>query len=110
MAITEKSVSAPPKYIVLTLVFSKEGNVWVGVCKELGTAADGETFEEVTEILRDMVILHFNTLEDVGECERFLKEHGIEIYNEEPHHPIHIPETFESDEYLSYQIVPIGAC
>lgn len=50
-----------------TMVFRKEGDLWTGVCKELGTAADGKTFDEVTEVLREMVLLHIETLIDVGE-------------------------------------------
>ena len=98
------------KFIELTMEFRKEGNLWTGVCRELGTAADGETFDEVTEVLREMVFIHLNTLEDVGECERFLKEHGVEIHHKEPHRPTNIPATYDPNQYFSRQLIPIGAC
>lgn len=67
------------RYIVLTMIFEKEGDVWTGHCKELGTASFGDTIEEAEEILRDLIALHLNTLEDVGECDRFLKEHNVPV-------------------------------
>lgn len=98
------------RYIELTMEFRKEGNLWTGVCKELGTATDGETFEEVTESLKAMVFLHLNTLEDVGECERFLKEHGVEIHYNEHVPPRNIPMTYNPNQYFNRQLIPLGSC
>lgn len=106
-----KGTSGQRKYIELTMEFRKEGNIWTGVCRELGTAADGDTFEEVTEALREMVFIHLNTLEDVGECDRFLKEHGVEIYHKEPRRTVtHIRAGNDPNQYYSHQLIPIGAC
>jgi len=69
------------KFIVLTLVFEQEGDVWTGLCKELGTAAFGDSIEEAKEVLRDLVELHLNSLEDVGECENFLKERHVKVFS-----------------------------
>ena len=69
MAHQNKEVPMPKNFIELTMEYRKVGDSWTGVCRELGTAADGETFEEVTEVLREMVFIHLSTLEDVGECE-----------------------------------------
>jgi len=69
--------------IVLTLVFEQEGDVWTGQCKELGTAAFGDTIEEARDILSNLVTLHLNSLEELGQCEEFLKERNVAILTEE---------------------------
>lgn len=71
-------------YIELTLTFKQEDGLWIAECEELGTAAFGETFEEAHEALEDLVTLHLNTLVDVGECDRFLKEQGIRVHRTYP--------------------------
>ena len=71
-------------YVILTLEFRKEGKRWVAHCAELGTSAFGRSLEEAKERLREAVLLHLNTLEDVGERERFLKEHKIKLYAHKP--------------------------
>lgn len=74
----------PTAFIELTLIFKQEENLWTAECEELGTAAFGDTFEEAHEALEDLVTLHLNTLEDVGECDRFMKEQGIKIHRTYP--------------------------
>jgi len=71
-------------YVVLTLKFSKEGRRWTGYCEELGTATFGRSLPEADRRLKEVVLLHLNTLEDVGERERFLKEHGIKFLKTNP--------------------------
>ncbi|MFC1538740.1 hypothetical protein ACFL6H_04890 [Candidatus Latescibacterota bacterium] len=97
-------------YIILTMIFRQEKDLWTGVCKELGTAADGDTFDEVAEALREMVSIHLNTLEDVGECKRFLKEHGIRIYHKAPQKFNNISIPNDSKQYINRQLIPIGIC
>ena len=72
------------KYIILTTIIRQEENVWTAVCEELGTSTFGNTFEEAIENLHEAVELHLNTLEDVKECKRFLKENSIKIYRRRP--------------------------
>jgi len=60
-------------YIVVTFKFRKEGNIWAAFCEELGTATFGRSIPEAHKKLKEAVILHLSTLEDVGERERFLK-------------------------------------
>lgn len=98
------------RYIALTMEFRKEGDVWTGMCTELGTAADGDTFEEAVAALEEMVTLHLNTLEDVDECERFLKEHGVRIHNTKPRTPGRISVTNDPTRYVNRQYIPIGFC
>ena len=67
-------------YIVLTFEFHKEGQMWVGECRELGTATDGRSLEKVEEELLELVALDLNGLEEIGERERLFKERSIKIY------------------------------
>jgi predicted RNase H-like HicB family nuclease len=71
-------------YIVLTLKFLREGHRWTALCIELGTATFGRSIQEANERIREAVELHLNTLEDVAECERFLKENGVIFYPRKP--------------------------
>lgn len=97
-------------YVVLTLKFRKEGDKWTARCVELGTATFGLTLEEAEERIREAVILHLNTLEDVGERERFLKEHNIAYHAHRPR-SVKVPTT-AGDERSFYQAyippVPVG--
>lgn len=65
-------------YTILTAIFKREEDVRTAGCKELGTATFGNTLEEARDSLNEAIELHLNTLEDVGERKRFLKERGIE--------------------------------
>lgn len=71
------------EYIVLTGVFRKKGRRWLADCPELGTATFGRSLTEAEARLREAIELHVNTLEDVGEADRFFGEHGIKIHNED---------------------------
>jgi predicted RNase H-like HicB family nuclease len=71
-------------YIIVTLFFYKEGNRWVGICKELGTSTFGRSIQEAHNRLNEAVELHLNTLEEVGERERFFREHNITLYSHKP--------------------------
>lgn len=71
-------------YAVLTLEFHKEGGLWVGQCRELGTATDGRTLDGVERELVKLAVLHLNGLEDIGERERVFRERGIKLYTHSP--------------------------
>jgi predicted RNase H-like HicB family nuclease len=71
-------------YVVLTLKFHKQGRRWTAYCEELGTATFGRSLPEADQRLKEAVLLHINALEDVGERERFFKEHDIKFYHEKP--------------------------
>jgi len=74
-------------FVVLTLVFHEEEGKWVGECEELGTVTQANTLDEAQEVLKELVIDHLNTLEEVGERENFFSEHGIKLYTDQdmPH-------------------------
>lgn len=78
------SPRAMKQFVVLTLEFRKEAGSWLGRCRELGTATDGRSLERVKRELIELVTLHLDELEDVGERQRFFKEHGIRLYSDHP--------------------------
>jgi predicted RNase H-like HicB family nuclease len=64
-------------YVVLTLKFQKKGRRWTALCEELGTATFGRSLPEADQRLKEAILLHLNTLEDVGERERFFNDNNI---------------------------------
>jgi predicted RNase H-like HicB family nuclease len=66
-------------YVVLTFEYYKEGKKWVSTCVELGTSTFGRSILDAERKLDEAVMLHLNTLEEIGERERFFKEHHIEF-------------------------------
>lgn len=78
-------------YIRLTSIFQKEENgTWTAECKELGTATFGDSFEDAEMKLQEAIELHLNTLEEIGERERFFTENKIKIYTVKPPKSIRI--------------------
>jgi len=73
-----------PGYVLLTLEFRNVGRRWTAYCKELGTATFGRSLPEADKRIKEAVLLHLNTLEDVGERERFFREHNIEFHHDRP--------------------------
>ena len=72
------------EYIIVTGVFRKEGRRWLAECPELGTATFGRSVTQAGERLKEAILLQLITLADVGEVDRFFKEHGIETHAEVP--------------------------
>lgn len=73
---------SPEGFVILTLAFRQDGRRWTGECLELGTATYGRTLKQARDELNELVALHLNALEDVGESERFFLEHGIRFYSD----------------------------
>ena len=74
-----------PCYIRLTVIFvQEEDGIWTAECKELGTGAFGDSFEDAKTQLKEAIELHLNTLDDLGEIERFFIENNIKIYPVKP--------------------------
>lgn len=71
-------------YVVLTYEFGREGRRWTAHCKELGTATFGRSLPEAQRRLAEVVGLHLNTLEDIGERKRFFQEHNIKFHETKP--------------------------
>jgi predicted RNase H-like HicB family nuclease len=72
------------EYVILTFVVEREGEYHVSKCLELGTASFGSSIDEALDNLMDATEVYLNTLEDLGECRRVLKEKGVGIYSYEP--------------------------
>ena len=70
----------PVGYVVLTLIFEREGNKWVGTCEELSTSRYARTLKQCQRELKDLVIEHLNLLEEAGEREKFFAKWKIEIH------------------------------
>ena len=80
-------------YIALTISFQREkGDLWTAECLELGTSTFGNSFEDVNEKIDEAILLHLNTLEEVGERKRFFEEHNINIIYYKPK-TISVPTT-----------------
>jgi hypothetical protein len=96
-------------FAIFTLIFRNEDKaIWTGECRELGTATDGPTLEQVHAELVDLVLLHLNTLEKTGERERFFAKHEIAFY------PGDAPPTFvqlqlpvDEDAFLHAHVIPL---
>jgi len=67
-------------FVVLTVRFKQEGGQWTALCVELGTAACADSLDECRDAITELIGLHLNTLEDVGEREAFFKKHGIKTH------------------------------
>ena len=96
------------RFIVLTFSIRQDGNKWLARCVELSTSTFGNTFEETREALKEAVLLHLNTLEDVGECERFLKENHVKVYVNVPH-PSSLRVSVKPGVFVTKNITPISA-
>ena len=71
-------------YILLTVRFAREGDQWTAECQELGTAACGDTLEEAEGAIKDLIELHLNSLEELGERAAFFEKHGIKFHRTRP--------------------------
>ena len=94
-------------YVVLTLQFRKEGRRWAAYCEELSTATFGRSLTEAESRLKEAVVLHVNTLEDVGERERFFQECNIRFYHTKPTRNINISTRINEGVFLQPYIQPI---
>jgi predicted RNase H-like HicB family nuclease len=90
-----------PGYIAVTLKFQKEGRRWTAFCEELGTAAYGRSIQEALVRIKEAVVLHLNTLEEVGEWERYFRDHGIKIYQHKPKQKDIKCPSFDSDSFYA---------
>lgn len=83
-------------YIVVTFKFQKEGRKWTAYCEELGTASFGRSIQEAYEKIKEATLLHLNTLEELGERERFFRENNITLHT---HKPKKITGQFDTKTY-----------
>jgi predicted RNase H-like HicB family nuclease len=96
-------------YIVLTFQFRKEGRRWIACCEELGTSTFGRSIPEAEKRIEEAVFLHLNTLEDVGERDRFFKDNSIRYYRSKPSADIRICAPVRKETFYKPHIQPIPA-
>ena len=94
-------------YVVLTFRFEREGKRWVALCDELGTSTFGRSLPEAERKLEEAVVLHLDTLEDVGERERFFKEHSITLRRTPPGDEITICTPVRNQSFVRTYIQPL---
>ena len=76
--------------IILTSVVEQEGDQFVSVCTELGTASCGDTIQEALDNLQEAIWVHLNALEETGERTRVFQEKGINVLSPPIVEPIHV--------------------
>jgi hypothetical protein len=111
--VTAQKKSEPKGYIQLTLKFHKEGRNWIGECQELGTSTYHRSLYQLQKELEELVCLHLDTLEDVGEAQRFFKDNGIEFHRVKPKMgTIEIPYNDKVNTFFSsyLQKIPTSPC
>lgn len=71
--------------IELFLNYRTEEGEWVGVCEQLGAAANAATLAETKEILKDLVLLQLNGIEGLTGITDYLAENGVTVMEPESH-------------------------
>lgn len=94
-------------YVVLTLKFHKEGRRWAAYCEELGTATFGRSLPEAEKKLKEAVLLHLDTLEEVGERNRFFQEYNIEFHHSKPTKDITVSLPLTASVFVEPHIQPV---
>lgn len=96
-----------PGYVRLTCKYYKENRKWVAFCDELGTSTFGRTLDEAERRLVEAMTLHLNTLEDVGERDRFFRENNISFLHTKPKGVVTVNVPSSSDYFVRSCIQPI---
>lgn len=96
-------------YIVVTFRFHKEGKRWVACCEELGTSTFGRSIPEAEKRIKEAVLLHLNTLEEVGEINRFFKENSIKLCRTKPTADVRICAPIRRETFYKPHIQPVPA-
>lgn len=95
-------------YVILTFKFCKAGRRWTAYCEELGTATFGRSLPEADKRLEEAVLLHLDTLEEVGERDRFFREHNIKFHRVKPKKDITICLPLKEPVFVHPHIQPIS--
>ena len=94
-------------YVGLTFKFCKLDRRWTVCCEELGTATFGRSLPEADRKIKEAVLLHLNTLEEVGERKRFFQEHNIEFHHTRPKKDITVSLPPKTSVFFEPYIQPI---
>ena len=72
-------------YVVLTLEYVREDDVWVGVCKESQNSTYADTLDEYQTKMTEMMVDVFDWLVEAdGLLEANLKRWGLKVYSAGP--------------------------
>ncbi len=93
-------------YVTLTYRITKEGKKYSVICEELGTSTCGDSVDEAIKNIRDAIGVHLNSLEQLGERERFFRERGIRVYAA-PRKTVTKPVSLNYGEFVTKQNVPV---
>jgi predicted RNase H-like HicB family nuclease len=93
--------------VVLTCKYYQEGSKWVAICVELGTCTFGRSLPDAKRKLAEALELHINTLEDVGETNRFFQEHNTPFHEVEPIDVSICMDSLVPDVFFSSRIQPV---
>lgn len=96
-------------YVVLMLMFRKVGRRWTAYCEELGTATFGRSLPEAERRLKEAILLHLNTLEEVGERGRFFREHNIQFHETKPQKDVMISLPLKESTFVEPYVQSIPA-
>lgn len=94
-------------YVVLTVTFRKVDRRWTAYCEELGTATFGRTLPEAKDRIQEAILLHLSTLNDVGERDRFFKEHNIQLRHTKPTRNDRISIPIIEDDFVQSYVQPL---
>ena len=67
-------------FALLTADFSEDQGKWIGICLELGTATQADSFDAVREELRELVDLQLNEMAKLGYSREYLATQGIRLH------------------------------
>lgn len=94
-------------YVVVTVKYHKVGRRWTAYCEGLGTATFGRSLPEAEKRIKEAVVLHLNTLEDVGEREQFFQEHNIPFHRTKPTRDVNIHAPINEGVFFQPYVQPI---
>ncbi len=72
------------KYIVVTFEVQREGEMFAARCVELNAASCGQTLDEARANVLDATTCWLETCVELGECERFFRQRGVQVYDAPP--------------------------
>ena len=67
-------------YITVTVTASREDDIWVGLCHELGVSTFDKSLDTLLKELRVLVLQHLNAREKNGARAGFFRKHGIHLH------------------------------
>lgn len=78
VAILHYDGDAVSEVLILTAVFSQDGDQWTGECLELGTAMDADTLEEARKDLYEAIGLVVDQVNRDGCADAYFRDHGVQ--------------------------------